>query len=330
MSCRRANAKRTDGQKEAEQLVLGEVWNYDPYEVWVVTKDGETKQDKATVKVTLGSATGLNNIFDITKDEQGKDVYTLKKNLDFAGKNLTIAFSGLTIAGNKNQTVKVEIPVVCADGYTVSNAIASNYITNTLNGGFEITKNGVAYSVVWNGTAFDAVAADGSKLAGFSMTLTWATRKIAVELDAKGCITNVANTNKASTRTEKIACEIKIGDYTYVGDFTFNELYASNKSFGAKVGTTLDGYIGNVNKLYYVDANGEQQELEFKNGKNSYAIYVKDTDTKVYDVTVTVTKDGATVELVEGAFSEIGKYRVSYTVNVNGIDQTFYHDVTVK
>ncbi|HCH92269.1 MAG TPA: hypothetical protein DE061_01055 [Clostridiales bacterium] len=325
-----AYAKRTDGHKEVEQLVLGEVWNYDPYEVWVVTKDGETKVDNATAKFTLGSATGLNNIFDITKDANGKDVYTLKKNLDFAGKNLTITFSRLTIAGNKYQTVKAEIPVVCADGYTVSKAINSNYITNTLNGGFEITQNGVAYSVVWNGTAFEAVAADGSKLADFSMSLTWATRKIAVELDKQGCITNIANKNMASLRTEKIACEIKVGDYTYTDDFTFNELYASNKSFGVEVGATLDGYIGNVNKLYYVDANGEQQELEFKNGKDGYAIYVKDTDTKVYDVTVTVTKDNAAVELVEGAFAETGKYRVSYTVNVNGIDQTFYHDVTVK
>ena len=325
-----AYAKRTDGHKEVEQLVLGEVWNYDPYEVWVVTKDGETKIDNATAKFTLGSATGLNNIFDISQDENGKDVYTLKKNLDFAGKNLTITFSSLTIAGNKYQTVKAEIPVVTKEGYTVSKEITSNYITNTLNDGFEITQNGVAYSVVWNGTTFEAVAADGSKLADFSMSLTWATRKIAVELDAKGCITNVANKNMASTRTEKIACEIKVGDYTYAKNFTFNELYASNKSFGVKVGATLDGYISNVNKLYYVDANGEQQELEFKNGKDGYAIYVKDTDTKVYDVTVTVTKDNAAVELVEGAFGETGKFRVSYTVNVNGIDQTFYHDVTVK
>lgn len=324
-----AYAKRSDGNKEVEQLVLGETWNFDPYEVYIVTKDGEAKQT-ATATYQLGSASGLANIFDITKDAEGKDVYTLKKNLDFAGKKLTISFSKLTIAGKKNQTVKVEIPVVSKEGYTVSKAITlTHYLTNTVSGGFAITKNDVVYSILWNGTTFEAIAEDGTKLDNFSMSLVWETRKVAVELDAQGRVTNVANDNKAGTRSEKITCTITLGEYTYTKSFTHYELYASNKS-SHKIANTLDGYISNVNNLYYVDENGEQQALEFKYGAEGYAIYVKGTDTKVYDVAMTITKDDAAVELVEGKFTEVGTYKVEYSINIDGINQTFFHTVTVK
>lgn len=322
-------ARRSDGNEEVEQLVLGETWNFDPYEIYVVTKDGETKQS-VTAKYTIGNVSNgtIDKVFDITQDANGKDVYTLKKNLSFAGKDLQIYFSGITAGGKKTNSYTVKIPVVAKEGIKVSKSVYSNYCGQTLSGGFEITINDVVYSLKWNGTSFEAIAEDGTKLDNLTVSLTWETRKVAVELNANGVVTNPANKNIAGARAENILFDITYGEYSATYTVKFNELSANNKSTH-QIAKTLDSAISNVAFIPYYNEDGEKKTLSFKYGADGYGIYAGDI--KVYDVTVTVANEaGENVELVEGKFTATGKYNVTYSMTIDGVNQTFTHSVTVK
>lgn len=316
-----AYVKRADGKEETTELVLGGTWDFSEYDVYKVTAAGEEKVDVETVYKLNNTTAKLTDIFDI---EGG--VYTVKKDLSFIGKTFKISHTVKLDSGNK--VINIDIPFVCAEGYSVDN-LSSIYFGNSINGKAGISVGEKKYSIVYNNGTFEFVAEDGSKLEKASVTLTWATRKINVEFNENGFIANYANKNQAGSRNEKIDYTITVGDYYYTSNAYSYELYASNVS-SAKVDSNLNGKVSNVNQIYYVDANGEKQTLEFKYGAEGYAIYVKGTDTKIYDVAMTVTKDNAAVELVEGKFTEVGTYKVEYSININGINQTFFHTVTVK
>lgn len=144
--------------------------------------------------------------------------------------------------------------------------------------------------------------------------------------------TNYPNENKNGSRNTYIYYTVKFDGYYKSGSFAAYELYATDKTSKYSqhdINKTFDGFISNVNKIYY-EKEGQKVELEFKYGKDGYAIYEKGTDNKVYDVTVKVTKDSQEVQLVDGKFAEIGTYKIEYDMTINGVNQKFYHTVTVK
>ncbi len=327
--------KRVDGKEEVEQIALGGVWNFSKYEAHRVDANGDNVVSGVTETYALGSsAKKLADLFDITKDANGNDVYTLKKDLAMTGKKFVVQMK-FEYAGSQ-RTVKQEIEIVSPVG-KVTSTPSSVYVGASINDKFAVTVNDVVYKVVYNDGTFEAVAEDGTKLQNFTLEMTWKTRG-AVQINENGVITNVLNKNASGSanRKDTINYTLTIGEYSYVGTFTVNELYAGNITSKFTTATVLDGKISNVNYLTYT-VDGEKATLQFKYGKEGYGIYIKDTDTKVYDVTMTVYKYNGTkvdettaISLVDGKFAEAGKYKVTYSVNINdGINQMFYHDVTV-
>lgn len=316
-----AYAKRVDGQAEQESITLGGTWNFGEYEVYAVKADGTEEKQNIAVQYRIGYTTyTLDQIFDIDND-----VYTLKKNLNWVGENFTIRFANVNLENGQRKTVDVNIPIV-AD-YAVTDKFSTTYFGQTCNGEMQLTVNDVVYSVVLKNGAWVAVAEDGTEQA-IELSFTWRTRKIAVVFDENGFITNFANQNKAGSRSEYIDYVLTVDGHTYTGNFTAYELYASNWT-SAKVGNTLDGRLGASSYLTSV-VEGEVKALEFKYGTEGYGFYVKGTDTKVVDVNVTVEKGGEAYTLTDGAFTETGSYTVHYSLTFNGVEQTFFHTVTVK
>lgn len=319
-----AYAVRADGKAEIESLSLGGVWTFDAYKVYAMDKDGKSTQADIQPQYRIGSTTlsSLEDAFDIDGNN-----YTLKKNLDYVGKDFTIRFNNVITASGLKKTVEVKIPIV--SDYTIeAKWNLTVYFGEAVSGKTQIRINDVLYTVVYKNSKWVAVAENGTEKS-IEMTFVWDGTQTAVEFDQNGLITNYPNANKAGSRSTKVNYTLAVDGYTYTYYFNAYELYASDKK-NAKVGDTLNGLISYVNKIAYEDAEGEAQELEFKYGANGYAIYVKDTDTKVYDVTVKVTKDGGDYTLTDGAFTETGTYKVEYSMTVNGVDQTFFHNVTVK
>lgn len=317
--------KRVDGKKEVESLALGDSWEFGEYEIYRVDKDGnETKlelKDAPTYKIA-------------GKDIKSTDIkdgkFYIPKDLAYVG-NIVVTFKKVPTIGTSTTTKNFDIVSVGCK-YTVAQKYSTLYFGNSLNGKFVLNVNDVPFNVVYKNNVWVAVAEDGTEQA-ITLTFKWksATTGTAVTFDSEGIINNYPNEKKSSIRSTPVYYTLTVDGYTYTGNFTAYELYASNK-LSAKVDSMLDGYISNVDRLPYTDGEGNAVELEFKFGAEGYAIYVKGTDTKVYDVTVKVTVDGTENEyqLTDGKFTNVGKYKVEYSLTINGIEQTFFHTVTVK
>ena len=316
-----AIAERVDGKTEQESISLGGTWNFGEYKAYAVAADGTKTESSVAAQYRMGGTTlkSLDEVFDI---ENG--VYTLKKDLSFVGKNFTVRFNNVVTESGLKKTVDVNIPVV--SDYSVS-TLGSMYFGMSISNKLVLTVGETEFNIVLKDGNWVAVDKDGTTK-NVELTFEWDKSKTAVEFSADGFINNYPNENKSGYRSNKINYSLKVDGYYLNASFTAYEMYAINKS-SAKVGNKLDGYIEKVDVMEYA-VDGESRVLEFKYGPEGYAIYVKGTDTKVYDVTVTVELGGAEVELVDGAFTETGKYKVTYSATINGVEQTFFHDVTVK
>ena len=325
ISVENAYAVRADGKEEQSEIALGGTWNFDEYKVFAVGADGKATEVTMTPQYKVSLTYPLDQIFDIDNG-----VYTLKKNLDWVGKNFTISFANVNTPAGQKKTVNVDIPIT--SNYSFSK-YSTLYFGNSINGAASVTIDGVEYKVVVDANGkWSAVAQNGTKK-DVTMTMTWgSTTGDAVTFNENGYISNYPNASKAGSRYTRIYYSFDIDGYYYNGNFNAYELYASNKTSGVTANeTTLNGFISYVDRIGYVDpATGEPAKLEFKYGANGYAIYAKDTDTKVYDVNVTVMLNNEEVQLVDGKFSAAGKYRVTYSLTINGAAQNFFHDVTVK
>lgn len=323
-----AYAQRADGQAEVESIQLGGTWNFGEYEVYAVDAQGNAVKQAITPQYRIGSTTlkSLDEAFDIEGN-----VYTLKKNLDYVGKNFTIRFNNVPTANGQKKTVDVNIAI--ESDYVLDEKLSGLfYFGKSLNEEFVLSIHDVQYKVVYKNGAWVAVNENGDEKA-VELSLNWTSASgDAVEVNEAGFITNYPNVNKAGTRSTKVYYTLTIDGYTYSYNFTAYELGASNKTVNLSKTPTLDGAISNVGKIAYTDKDGEVAELEFKFGAEGYAIYEKGTDIKVIDVTVTITVDGTdeAYNLTDGKFTEVGKYKVEYSLVVNGIEQTFFHTVTVK
>ena len=152
--------------------------------------------------------------------------------------------------------------------------------------------------------------------------------------DDNGYITNY-NTADSNYR-DKIYYTIDVDGCSYSNSFTAYELYANDKTglWGpVSLNSKLDGYISYVNYIYH-EADGVKTALEFKYGANGYGIYVNGTDTKVYDVKVTVfngEEDVTSTVLADGALAQAGTYKVQYEINaIYGTAFTISHNVKVN
>lgn len=312
--------KTSEGEVPAS-IGLGETVAIPTYKVIVCNADGtiEEKAVEPTYKLDFSNKT-LDELFDISGTN-----YTLKKNLDFVGKKFAISYKVALPSGSKE--LKVEIPITGPELKKTSTL----YFGNTLNNAFGITLGDVVYSFVYENGKWIAKSEDGQTKA-LDITFEWtsAGSKNYVTFDANGFITNY---NTADTKTsDKVYYTLTIDGYVYSSYFTAYELYALTK-YNAALNSNLDGYINYVDKVYY-EAEGEVKTLEFKYGAAGYGIYVKGTDTKVFNVKVTVfsgEEDVTSTVLIDGLMTQTGTYKVQYEVEaIYGTALTFSHNVTVK
>lgn len=319
---------REDGGSEPESIALGEAYTLPVYKVVTVDGDGNEKEVSADPVYKMNyTVMDLGDIFDIDNG-----VYTLKKNLDFVGKKFTVSYTVQLPSGSKE--IKVEIPVT---GPAFTKGSLLHYFGTSLNGYFGMTLDGTEYSAVYEGGKWILKSADG-KTADITIVAEWGSVGSGnyVTFDEKGRINNYANENKSGSRTAKVYYSVDYEGYYYSGNFTMYELYASDKTSdysALETGEKLDGSIVNVNKIeYFVD--GVKTELEFKYGVAGFGLYVKGTDTKVYDVTVKVfdeeESDVTDTALADGAFVSAGTYKVTYDLTADGLNQNFFHNVKVK
>lgn len=209
------------------------------------------------------------------------------------------------------------------------------YFGNSLSNVMQIETGGVSYSVLYEGDKWIARSEDGQTL-DITLTFEWteAGSKNYVTFNADGFISNFNVTD--DKYNDKVYYTLTIDKYTYSSYFTVYELSVSNKTgYGAiALNSKLDGLISYVDKIYY-EADGEAKTLEFKYGAAGYGIYVKGTDTKVYNVKVTVFEGEedvtSTVLNENGEMSIAGTYKVQYEIDaIYGTAFTISHNVEVK
>ena len=303
----------TTGEKT--EIKLGT--EFPSYKFVTYAENGEKQYPEATLSYKLGSTT--KNESDLFDNQEGKLI--LKKDMDFVGKtlNVVLSYNGLEITDS--------LKIV---GAKVSTKPSSSiYFLDNKKIEFAVNIDNKVFSVKYDLAQAKWIAVSGEETKEVAVTLEWKKKGSGdnVQFDEKGQIV-YKNENISGSRSNKVYYTITIDGYYYSSYFTVNELYANNKT-SHKIANTLDGYISYVDKIYY-EKDGQKVTLEFKYGKDGYAIYEKGTDNKVYDVTVKVTKDSQDVQLVDGKFTELGTYRVEYDLTINGANQKFYHDVTVK
>lgn len=286
------------------------------YKFVTYAENGEKQYPEAILSYKLGST--KKNESDLFDNQEGKLI--LKKDMDFVGKtlNVVLSYNGLELMAG---------PEIV--GAKVSTKPSTMYFLDNKKIEFAVNVDGKVFTVKYDLAQAKWVAVSGEETKEVAVTLEWKKKGSGdnVQFDEKGQIV-YKNDYKSGSRSNAIYYTITIDGCYYSSYFSAYELYASNKT-SHKIDATLDGYISYVNKIYY-EKDGQKVELEFKYGKDGYAIYEKGTDVKVYDVTVKVTKDSQEVQLVDGKFAEIGTYKIEYEMTINGINQKFYHDVTVK
>lgn len=255
--------------------------------------------------------------------------YTLDKNLSNAGNKSfrwTLKRSDSTSTKSFSKSIAVSAP----DGYAVKSTTL--YFGNTIDKAFtSFTVAGVKYTLSYENGAWVAKDADGTKLADFSATLEWGSRGSGdmVTVNADGYISNYTNEYKSSSRYKYVYYTLQFGEWSYAGSFNAYELYASDKtsSFSAlEIGEKLDGFITNANRV--------QTGSAFKWGTQGYGIYASD-DTLIVAVTVKAydaegTDVTANVIGADGGMLVAGTYKIEYELTYKGVNQKFFHNVTVK
>lgn len=313
---------------DVDSVALGDEWMFSKYQVVTYNESGE-KVVVADESVTVTYNKTPDKIFDTTDKTWNApaEKYTVKKDFAIANTNFEITHK---FTANNGTSLSAKKIIKLASDTTLASQ-GTLYFGNKISSYFDVTIKGVEYKAQYDVQNKKwIVKSTSGDVKDIDVTLEWT--KVGsgefVEVNEQGYITNYPNKDMSSLRSTKICYTVRFDDYYKTGYFSAYELYASNKT-SHKIANTLDGYIMNVNKIYY-EKDGQKVELEFKYGKDGYAIYEKGTDNKVYDVTVKVTKDSQEVQLVDGKFTEVGKYKVEYEMTINGINQKFYHDVTVK
>lgn len=205
------------------------------------------------------------------------------------------------------------------------------YFGNSLNNYFSFTYEDVTYSIVYENEQWVAKSADG-KTIDVDLIFEWTKTGSGkyVTFDSDGYITNYDISD--TKYSDKIYYTLKFDVYTYNNYINAYELYTSTKS-NVALNSKLDGFINKVDEIYY-EVDGEVKELEFKYGAAGYGIYVKDSDTKVYDVKVTVfngEEDVTSTVLIDGVMTQAGTYNVQYEIDtIHGIAFKLTHKVTIK
>lgn len=333
-----------DNSSIPTSMVLGSTFSADMKAVYVDESGDMSDLNDATGPVfKLGVSTKTEaQLFDV-ETVDGKKMYTLKKDSVSIGKNLSIIFS---IPDPNGGTKKIEIKHVIAliapenAPESMGSAGSVRYPGAEIGAVAKFTMGGVEYQVSpkevkQDGTpVWQALDADGNAYNGeFELTILRDKDDEPLKLDQNKMIKNVLNENKSGSRSTKFNYTLVVNGCFYSSYFTVYELYSSNITGRFTTDTLLDGKISYVSYIEYYDAQGEKAKLEFKyvESLNKYAITVKDTDTVVYDVTMTVTNTNgdSAVELVNGKFAQAGTYKVQYTVTINGIVNTFFHTVKV-
>lgn len=313
---------------DVDSVALGGEWTFSKYQVVTYNESGE-KVVVADESVTVTYNKTPDKIFDTTDKNWNAPAEKYIVNKDFAIANTNFEITHKFTANNGTSLSIKKIIKLTSDTTLASQGAL--YFGNKVSSYFDVTIKGVEYKAQYDvqNKKWIVKSASGD-VKDIEVTLEWekAGSGNFVEIDENGYIVNYPNENKASIRSTSIYYTVRFGDYYKTGNFSAYELYASNKP-SHKIANTLDGYISNVDKIYY-EKDGQKVTLEFKYGKDGYAIYEKGTDVKVYDVTMKITKDSQEVQLVDGKFAELGTYKIEYDMTINGINQKFYHTVTVK
>lgn len=236
-------------------------------------------------------------------------------------------------AGGKREFT-VEIPVT---GPELKKGSPVQYFGTSLNGYLTLTSDGTQYLLQYESGKWVLKSADG-KVKSAEIVFEWGKEGSGdmVQFNDKGRIARYPNENKSGSRYAKIYYVLTFDGYRFDGSFTVYELSVSDKTSwlsSLSVGDRLDGAISYVNKIEYRTEDGQIAELEFKYGGAGFGLYLKDTDTKVYDVTVKVSngeEDVTASVLANGAFTTAGTYKVTYDLEIDGIAQNFFHNVKVK
>lgn len=255
--------------------------------------------------------------------------YTLDKNLSNAG-NKSFSWKLKRSDSTSTKYFSKSIAVSAPDGYAVKSTTL--YFGNTIDKAFtSFTVAGVKYTLSYENGAWVAKDADGTKLADFSATLEWGSSGSGdmVTVNADGYISNYTNEYKSSTRYKYVYYTLTFGEWSYAGSFNAYELYASDKtsSYSAlEIGEKLDGFITNANRV--------QSGSAFKWGAQGYGIYASD-GTLIVAVTVKAyDADGTDVTAnvigADGGMLVAGTYKIEYDLTYNGVNQKFFHNVTVK
>ncbi len=321
-----AYLEKTSEAEVPTSIGIGKEFSLPTYKIIVCNFDGSKSEQIVEPVYKLNrTVTSLDKIFDI-KD----GVYTLKKDLNFVGKKFTISYTATgLLSGNKE--LKVEIPIT---GPEVTKG-SSVYFGNSLNNFIGIKLDSINYSVIYEDGKWIAKSAEGKTL-DLNATFEWTSANSGnkVTFDDNGYITNY-NTADSNYR-DKVYYTINVDGCSYSNSFTAYELYANDKTgwWGlVSLNSKLDGYISYVNYIYH-EADGVKTALEFKYGANGYGIYVNGTDTKVYDVKVTVfngEEDVTSTVLADGALAQAGTYKVQYEINaIYGTAFTISHNVKVN
>ena len=248
---------------------------------------------------------------------------TIRKDLAYANQKLTV-IATVECAGKEFEIQyvydKIESPATftkfTSDRY---------YMGMSVNGQLKITFGKDEYIIAWDKAASKWVAkTKDNKSKEIKLSLKWKDQNgTDVQVNEYGVLVNYDFVNRT-----KIYYKLECENY-YIEATASLTAFTAPAKYSHKLDSTLDGYISYIDQIYH-EKNGEKVEVEFKYGKDGYAIYEKGTDNKVYDVTVKVTKDNQEVQLVDGKFTETGKYKVEYELNINGVVQKVSHNVTVK
>lgn len=302
--------------ESTDKIALGQEFVKN-YKLVTYTESGEEQLvDVDTMAYKLGYSTKKeSDLFDTVETK-----LNLKKDLSFIGQKLVII-----LTKNVDDSTKLEASVTLTiEGPKLKKPSGYNF-GSTLNNALSITIDKVEYLVSWDKAAAKWVAkSKDGKVKDISLTLKWKDKNVKdVKVNENGVIVEYD-----TAKDKKIFYRLECDGYYFETTMNVTLLSAGIK-YSHKIDATLNGYISNVDKIYY-EKEGKQVTLEFKYGKDGYAIYEKGTDNKVYDVTMKITKDSQEVQLVDGKFAELGKYRVEYEMTINGINQKFYQDVTVK
>lgn len=327
-----------------KSMLIGSTFSAD-MKPFFVDADGNINEiENATGPVfKIGSSTKKEeDVFDVEMVD-GKKMYTLKKNGDHIGKDLSIIFK-IPDPNNSGKTIDtkhvITLTILETDPSNMAKGSYTSYPGAALGMVASFTMNGIVYEVspkevnqdgtpVWQALDADGNAYDGE----FEFTVTRNSDGEPLKLNQNKMIINTLNENKSGSRSTRFNYTLTVNGFYLTSYFNAQDLYASNITSRFTTNHVLSGRISSVGYIEHYDAQGEKVKLEFKyvESLDKYAITIVGTDTVAYDVAMTVTNtaDDSVVKLVNGKFAQAGTYKVQYTVTINNIVNTFFHTVKV-